>query len=500
MDPRTARRIAIAALILGVVGDGLFDRQMPGVNVPIAVATALIATTLFRPSGALIDRLDLWIPPVALLAATGVAIRSDPPIVLLDVGLAGVATLAWAIAASGQAVTRQSARAVAGLGTFAAAWLGIGSVVVVARAGADGSLRAVAGSGRRALPIVRGLVLATPVVLVLAALLASADVVFGRVVTDLLNLPFDLSDLAVRSVVVLAIGWLAAGALSIAAGELPFKPAEARSLGAAAGLRPGWLLLPGATEALVVLVAVDVLFGAFVALQVAYLFGGAQTVLGSGITFSDYAREGYFQLVAVVALAGLLLALAEAAARRTRAFFVAGLGLIGLTAVILASAAVRLGLYQQIYGWTEVRFYVAASIAWLALGGVVLAVLVLRDRMRWLLHGLALAAVAVTLVVTTIGPQAFVTRQNLDRALDPALVPPEGHTGLDAGYLVTLGDDAIPEIVEALPRLDPTSRAALLSVLELRRSQLSNEPDSGWPSWNLAREQAREALARLPGG
>jgi hypothetical protein len=500
MDPRLARRVALAALLLGVLGDVLFDRQGLGINVPIAVAVALVAITLLRPTGAPIDRLDLWIPPVALLAAVGVAVRTDPAIVSLDLGLAGVATLAWAICTSGQALTRRSAMAVAGLGVFAGAWLGIGSVVVLTRAGSDGSLRVARGSARWVGPVLRGLLLAFPIVLVLAALLGSADTVFAQWLGNVLTLPVDLTDLAIRSIVVVAIAWVAGGALSISAAELPFRPREARSLGAASTARSGWLVLPGRTEALIVLVAVDLLFGAFVALQLAYLFGSSATVLGAGITFSDYAREGYFQLVAVVCIAGLILVVAEAASRRTVAFLIAGLSLIALTAIILASAAVRLALYQRIYGWTELRFYVAVSIGWLAAGGVTLTVLALRDRMRWLLHGLALAAVAITLVVTAIGPQAFVTRQDLDRALDPSLVPPEGHSGLDADYLATLGDDAIPEIVGALPRLDPASRAALQAVLSVRRAELATTaPSESWPSWNLAREQARQALEGLPG-
>ena len=50
---------------------------------------------------------------------------------------------------------------------------------------------------------------------------------------------------------------------------------------------------------------------------------------------------------------------------RTRAFVIAGIGLCGLTLAVLASAARRLRLYQEAYGWTELRFYVAAAIGWL---------------------------------------------------------------------------------------------------------------------------------------
>src|SRR4051812_42506286 len=505
MDRSIARRVALAALLLGIVGDALFDRIALGINVPIAVALALVAAMLLRPKTAVIDRIDLWIPAVAILASLGVAIRTDPPIVALDVALAGAATLAWMICASGQPLTRRSALVVAAFGAMAGTWLGLGAASVASKADIDGSLSSAGMAGRRLVPIVRGLALAPPILLVLAALLASADAVFGRLIGNLLELPIDPTELVIRAIVVFAIAWLAAGSLSIAAGGLPYDPerdwphAPARSLGAAAQSRTGWFELPGATEALVVLIAIDVLFGAFVAIQFAYLFGGVGTVLGTGITFSDYAREGYFQLVAVVAVAGTLIAIAEAAAHGRRTFLVAALVLIGLTFVILGSAAVRLGLYQQIYGWTELRFYVVASIAWLAAGGLILTILVLRDRMRWLVHGLALAAVAVTLVVTAIGPQAFITRQNLARALDPSLIPAGGHAGLDVDYIAGFGDDAIPEMVEALPRLDPESRTTLIERLWVRRGELDGDASSAaWPAWNLAREQAREALSRLP--
>jgi hypothetical protein len=310
-----------------------------------------------------------------------------------------------------------------------------------------------------------------------------------------------------RAVVVGSVGWLAAGALGVAADGLPFRPERslldgepaARSLGAAASHAPrtraGWIALPGATEALVVLVAVDLLFAAFVLVQLSYLFGNVATVLGAGVTFSDYAREGYFQLVAVVVLAGGLLIVAEAAGGRRRAFLAAALALVALTFVILASAAVRLALYLQVYGWTELRFYVAASIAWLAIGGALLGILIARDRIRWLAHGLAFAAMAVTLTVTAIGPQAFITDQNLARAMSPANVVAGGHTGLDGDYLAGLGDDAIPSLVAAQPSLDRATAATLLPILQRRFHELQADTSTtGWASWNLARARAWSAL------
>ena len=116
------------------------------------------------------------------------------------------------------------------------------------------------------------------------------------------------------------------------------------------------------------LIVLDVLFAAFVALQVAYLFGGLDTLAAIALTYAEYARRGFFELVAVVVLVGaLVLGLEAVVAHRSRAYVVAILALVALTAVVLASSFLRLRLYQDAYGWTELRFYVLAAIGFLAI-------------------------------------------------------------------------------------------------------------------------------------
>jgi hypothetical protein len=107
--------------------------------------------------------------------------------------------------------------------------------------------------------------------------------------------------------------------------------------------------------------------------------------------------------------------------------------------------------------------------------------------------------VAITLVVSALGPQAFVMHQNLARVLDPSLVAPGGQAGIDLGYGMTLGDDAIPDLVAALQVVPPVDGSTLLRQLQLRRDELELDSAGANPlSWNVAREQAREALAHLP--
>jgi hypothetical protein len=299
-----------------------------------------------------------------------------------------------------------------------------------------------------------------------------------------------------------------AGLLAVAAGDLqPWwdgDPAEPRpqSLGAAAAtdpLRRGLVPTLGSIEAVTVLVAVDLLFAAFVVLQLAYLFGGLDTLEATGLPYAQYARSGFFELVAVALLAGGLLAAIHAvAARRTGPLVVAGLVLAGLTAVVLASALLRLRIYQDAYGWTELRFYVLAAIAWLAIGIAITAILLVRDRMAWLVHGLAMAAIVVLVAVNLVGPSRLIAGENVARLLDPARVPADGRTSLDVGYAQGLGDDAVPALVTALPALRGQDRVWLLETLARRKQALAQPDATGWPAWNLGRDRARETLAELP--
>ena len=97
-------------------------------------------------------------------------------------------------------------------------------------------------------------------------------------------------------------------------------------------------------------------------------------------------------------------------------------------------------------------------------------------------------------------PSAFVAARNVERVIDPSLVAPGGHAGLDAGYLGILPDDAVPVLVGALPALPASANArGARRPLEERKVELARDPAFASPAaWNLGRERAREALATLP--
>jgi hypothetical protein len=489
-------RLALAGLLaiaFGAIAQLLFYGADLGINVPLATAALLVAAWLVRGRGLPVPSwTDAWLPLAALVFAAFIALRGDVTLLLLDLLVILTLTGASVVALGGiPVVARPFHQVVILAGRFIGWAIGGGVRPAAALAGSLPRER-LTRPPQRATPVLRGLLIALPIGLVFVALFSAADAVFARVVRDAFSFNLDLGETTGRFLVALAAAWLAAGALAFAA--LRPQPApEAPSDDA--------LSLPrlGVTEAVTVLIVIDLVFTLFVAFQAAYLFGGQDTLEASGLTYSEYARRGFLELIVVAVLAGgLVLTLQAVVSHRSRLHVGAAIGLALLTAVVLASALLRLRLYQEAYGWTELRFYALAGIAWLGIGIVLAVGALASDRARWLPHALIASSLVVGLAVNVIGPVRFVAEQNVARLLNPGLVAPDGETGLDAFYLMMLGSDAVPALIEALPALPHDQQRDLQAELRFRADSLAADSASqSWQAWNLSREHARSLLSEL---
>ncbi|HSF26105.1 MAG TPA: DUF4173 domain-containing protein, partial [Actinomycetes bacterium] len=229
-----------------------------------------------------------------------------------------------------------------------------------------------------------------------------------------------------------------------------------------------------------VLVVIGV-FAAFLAAQATVIFGGHDYLRRTtGLTYADYVHQGFGQLTVATALTLLVIwAAARKAPRATpsdRAWLRLSLGtLCLLTLVVVASALHRMHVYQEAYGFTQLRLLVDVFEGWLGL--LVLAVLAggIALRAAWLPRFALLSGVVALLVLTAINPEAWIAQQNLDRYTATGRV--------DWAFMQSLSDDAAPTLA-ALP--DQLRGCALTG-----RDAASDD----WLEWNLGRARAAGVLA-----
>lgn len=469
------------ALVLGLAGDILFHGAAWGVNAAIGLALFLGSIAIVRRRHGLpLPRQAAWLMLPALGAACGFAWRDSPT---LD-------ALALVVLAASVLLGLRSCRA--GQHWEQGILSSLGAALSAARDTLAGSRQFVrqdipnalqsdpASVPKHGLAAGRGVLLSLPLLLVFGGLLSSADPVFGHYAAALFH--WDFSTVWTHACWILLGFCLAGGCLHSLVQTIPDAALVDDSPPRVSA---------GRIETAIVLGALDILFLLFVLVQARYFFGGRETVLTTlGMTYAQYARHGFFELVTVSALTlPLLLTLHAWQPRRDagpdplfRAL--AGVMLL-LLSVIMASALVRMNLYRSEYGLTELRVYTTAFMAWLALVFVWLAATVLRGQHRFFAAGAGASACLVIAALFLWNPDAQIVHAN-------AALSHSGHR-FDADYATSLSADAVPALLAALPSLSLVDQQDVASFLR-DRWPATLAPD--WRSWCWGRQSARHSLAR----
>ncbi len=355
LTPRTklGLEIAAAGAVGGIVGDSLL-RAMPwGLNV------ALGTTALVGAGGWLVRRHRVqhgpdtaWLAITALLLGLAFLRRDAATLAAFDtIALIGALALAAASLQGEVITTWYPYDLIRGVITATASSIFGGFVLLLSdvqwrELPQDDRLRNV----RR---VVLGVALATPLLVVFAALFASADQVFSNVLTNLFA--FDAQTVISHTFFIGFWAFLVAGYLrwSFLGQPLHAFTPKPRTVSSVVPLATALGLL-------------NALFLMFVVVQLRYFFGGAALVeQTSGLTYAEYARRGFFELMTASGLVLPILLGAEAlvhraAAPQVRVFRqLAGL-LLALLAVIMASALQRMRLYVSAYGLSTDRLYATA--------------------------------------------------------------------------------------------------------------------------------------------
>ncbi len=515
---RAPVRLLQTAVFLSIAADWLFYGKPLGVSLLLFVA--LVVAGLWwngRREAIPPAKHNLWLMLPLFFFASMAMLRSNSTLTALNVTavLCLLAHLAFFYAAGRVENMNLLGFALLPLRVFGHS---LGLVSPVVRPGLKGMR--VTENGRRGLfPLLRGLLLALPILLVFTVLLTSADLIFADYVAELFSLDIfnRIGEWLWRGTLILLLAGLLAGGLALALTRRA-EDEEQSELERGLATLPRYLSI-GFIETSTILVLVNMLFAAFVSIQFTYLFGGTANVTEAGYTFADYARRGFFELLTVAVLTMLLILGLNWLTRREnkgqiRLFNGLGSVLLALVLVLLVSAWRRMALYEAAFGYTELRLIVYVCMVWLALAlSWFLLTLWLRpDRFA---IGALLAVMGLVATLNLINPDAFIARQNLDRYVQ---------TGdLDVVYLTSLSDDAVPQLVRGLnltvsDEAEQLTRACfrgwmmdyeaescyatpheiLLTELNGRYQSLST--DTAWQRWtsfNLPRWQAFGLLGFL---
>lgn len=332
--------------------------------------------------------------------------------------------------------------------------------------------------------VVRGVLITVPVLVLFVILFSSADLVFRQYVAGLFSFEFNI-ELFWRAFWLLAVAVVFLGLFGLFGHrEETARTHQEHSAWAGQGRH-------GLVEASVLFGSLNALFLIFIFVQLTYLFGGASNVVGGEFTYAEYARKGFFELIAVAGLSFLLIFAAERLLLRegqkhAPQFKLLSGALIVQVLIVMLSAFKRLQLYEGAYGYTSLRVYSHIFIIWLAVVFVALLYKIFADKRESVLaFSMFVGVMALFVSFNFINVDGLVARKNIERYQT---------TGkLDLRYINSLSDDAIVGVAGLLNSEDERLRAVVASHL-YQRQQFLLAHDGSWQSANVTRKSALRVL------
>ena len=276
------------------------------------------------------------------------------------------------------------------------------------------------------IPVLAGIAITIPILLVVTVLLASADAVFLSIINnilDALNL-MTIFELLFLTILVFFFSYAVYAALCMK--NIKEEVTDHRT--------------SEPIIAIIVTTALSILYLMFSVIQILYLFVGNMK-LPKGYTYSQYAREGFFQLLTVCILNLFIVLVCLYFFRENIVLKIVLTIMSGCTFIMILSSSLRMLMYISRYNLTFLRILVLWSLAviFLLMAGVTASIYMGKFPL------FTYSTVIVTLfylVLSFSRPDYWIARYNLNPFHLEYL---DDYDTLDnKKYLCTLSADAAP--------------------------------------------------------
>ena len=330
--------------------------------------------------------------------------------------------------------------------------------------------------------VLAGIGISLPILLVVLGLLSHADQVFSYFLTEIPSMLFDWdsAEALFRLFLIGVLSFLFFGYLYTLIGPreatvaLPVKEAEEKKI-----VWDGIILVT-------LLTIINVVYAVFVFIQISYLFSGQESMLPAGMTYAEYAKNGFQELVTVTVINFIILLSTMHLVSRAKPLLYRLVQILLsfltlCTSFMLFSAYFRLSLYEEAYGYTHTRLLAHAFMIFLFVLFVIALLKIWRNRFS-LIQYYVVVALIFYVVLNYVNMDAMIAKNNLNRYYATGYI--------DIEYLSRLSYDAVPVMMELTK--DQSVAESLQYQLKYKREDVQEE--KSWQSFNLSKYRAKQYL------
>lgn len=327
--------------------------------------------------------------------------------------------------------------------------------------------------------LLKGIIIIFPIVLIIICLLASADMVFGNIVSSILKMiiktsgVIDFTDITVRMMLIFFafVYFMCFFDYIVSRYEIETDSEEVKAKGNDYAIK-------------MVLGILNVIYLIFCIIQIKSLF-----LKDVNINYAEYARRGFFQLMWVSLINLVTILIAKKAEKREGNTYIVSMCLVMIlfTFIILVSSAVRMYYYESAYGYTLLRLLVYCSL-------FTEAILLVPTIMYVMDVNIDLIRTYIAIITTIYVGMNFmnfdnmIAKKNIDRYFETGKI--------DMFYLENhIGTDAIKQMVRLLeiePENDMVKHKAEQYLVNTYKELKENSMD--FRDFNFSKFNAKELI------
>jgi len=279
--------------------------------------------------------------------------------------------------------------------------------------------------------IMLGFSVSIPILIVMTILLCSADVVFRNVIENLLCFDISFTGIFHLGFMITAVFFTSYALLSALCRKTVTEEVSEKRIG-----EP--------IIAITVTGMLSVIYLLFSFIQILYLFIGNMK-LPEGYTYAAYARQGFFQLLAVCIINLLLVLFCLYFFKADLILKIILTVISGCTFIMILSSALRMFMYIAAYDLTFLRIFVIWSLIVIFLLMTGITVYIYFQRFPLFFYSVAVVTV-LYIGLSFAHPDYWIARYNLESS--HAGYKNEYDTDISKSYLSTLSADAAPILLD----------------------------------------------------
>ena len=321
---------------------------------------------------------------------------------------------------------------------------------------------------------IKSLIIVIPIVILVLALLSSADMIFG----DIFNKLFDVIDdtsiykLIGRAFRFILIFVYLGITLFYVKDMFPNEKSNDRYIKA---------------EEYTVKLLLTILNVIYVVFDIIQIHSLMLHHVGDKINYAEYARSGFFQLMFISVL-NIAIILISKQSKKNKYNQAMSIVMVFLTFIIIVSSFLRMHLYEVAYGYTALRLGVYIILVTEAILLIPTIIYILKDKFPILRCYIAISVFVYTFV-NLFSIDDIITNNNLNRYYK---------TGkLDVYYLENSNYDNIPQLVELYENVTENEDLEEHTQIKIALNYYLKEQEIDMNTlleYNMAKKEAKDAL------